>query len=65
MKFGIVPINKGEFTDSEVLISFVQLAEAVGYEILNVSVVGGFAFSDTSKNGLRAPRFWWEMAHPT
>ena len=32
MKFGIVPINKGELTDSEVLISFVQLAEAVGYE---------------------------------
>jgi alkanesulfonate monooxygenase SsuD/methylene tetrahydromethanopterin reductase-like flavin-dependent oxidoreductase (luciferase family) len=32
MKFGIVPINKGEFTDPEVLISFAQLAEAVGYE---------------------------------
>lgn len=32
MKFGIVPINLREFTDPEVLIPFVQRAEALGYE---------------------------------
>lgn len=32
MKFGIVPINLGEFTDPEVLTAFVQKAEALGYE---------------------------------
>ena len=32
MKFGIVPINLREFTDPEMLIPFVQRAEALGYE---------------------------------
>ena len=32
MKFGIVPINLREFTNPEVLIPFVQKAEALGYE---------------------------------
>jgi probable F420-dependent oxidoreductase len=32
MKFGIVPINLGEFTDPEVMTAFVQKAEALGYE---------------------------------
>jgi probable F420-dependent oxidoreductase len=32
MKFGIVPINLGEFTDPQVLIPFVQKAERLGYE---------------------------------
>jgi probable F420-dependent oxidoreductase len=32
MKFGIVPINLQEFTTPEVLIPFVQRAEALGYE---------------------------------
>jgi len=32
MKFGIVPINLREFTNPEVLIPFVQRAEALGYE---------------------------------
>lgn len=32
MKFGIVPINLGEFTDPEVMTVFVQKAEALGYE---------------------------------
>ncbi|MBI3302641.1 MAG: LLM class flavin-dependent oxidoreductase [Deltaproteobacteria bacterium] len=32
MKFGIVPINLQEFTNPEVLIPFVQQAEALGYE---------------------------------
>jgi len=32
MKFGIVPINLREFTNPEVLIPFVQQAEAFGYE---------------------------------
>ena len=32
MKFGIVPINLGEFTDPLVLIPFVQKAERLGYE---------------------------------
>ncbi len=30
MKFGIVPINLREFTNPEVLIPFVQKAEALG-----------------------------------
>jgi probable F420-dependent oxidoreductase len=32
MKFGIVPINLREFTNPEVLVPFVQRAEALGYE---------------------------------
>ena len=32
MKFGIVPVNLREFTDPEMLIPFVQRAEAHGYE---------------------------------
>ena len=32
MKFGIVPINLREFTDPEMLMPFVQRAEALGYE---------------------------------
>ena len=32
MKFGIVPINLREFTDPEMVIPFVQKAEAFGYE---------------------------------
>ena len=32
MKFGIVPINLGEFTDPQVLIPFVHKAERLGYE---------------------------------
>ena len=32
MKFGIVPINLGEFTDPQVMTAFVQKAEALGYE---------------------------------
>ncbi len=32
MKFGIVPINLREFTDPDMLIPFVQKAEALGYE---------------------------------
>ena len=32
MKFGIVPINLGEFTDPQVVIPFVQKAERLGYE---------------------------------
>jgi probable F420-dependent oxidoreductase len=32
MKFGVVPINLREFTDPDVLIPFVQRAEALGYE---------------------------------
>ena len=32
MKFGIVPINLGEFTNPEVMTAFVQKAEALGYE---------------------------------
>ena len=32
MKFGIVPINLSEFTNPDVLIPFVQRAEALGYE---------------------------------
>jgi probable F420-dependent oxidoreductase len=32
MKFGIVPINLGGFTNPDVLIPFVQRAEALGYE---------------------------------
>ncbi|MEW6300211.1 MAG: LLM class F420-dependent oxidoreductase [Thermodesulfobacteriota bacterium] len=32
MKFGIVPINLQEFTNPELLIPFVQRAEALGYE---------------------------------
>lgn len=32
MKFGIVPINLREFTDPEMVIPFVQRAEALGYE---------------------------------
>ena len=32
MKFGIVPINLQEFTNPEVVIPFVQRAEALGYE---------------------------------
>lgn len=32
MKFGIVPINLGEFTNPDMLIPFVQRAEALGYE---------------------------------
>ena len=32
MKFGIVPINLGEFTDPEVMTALVQKAETLGYE---------------------------------
>lgn len=32
MKFGIVPINLREFTDPDVVVPFVQRAEALGYE---------------------------------
>lgn len=32
MKFGIVPINLREFTDPDVVLPFVQRAEALGYE---------------------------------
>jgi probable F420-dependent oxidoreductase len=32
MKFGIVPINLGEFIDPQVMIPFVQKAERLGYE---------------------------------
>jgi probable F420-dependent oxidoreductase len=32
MKFGIVPINLREFTNPEILVPFVQRAEALGYE---------------------------------
>ena len=32
MKFGIVPINLGEFTDPQVVIPFVHKAERLGYE---------------------------------
>lgn len=32
MKFGIVPINLGEFTDPQIMIPFVQQAERLGYE---------------------------------
>ena len=32
MKFGIVPINLGEFTNPQVMTAFVQKAEALGYE---------------------------------
>jgi len=31
MKFGIVPINLHEFATPEILIPFVQRAEALGY----------------------------------
>ena len=32
MKIGVVPVNLGEFTDPDVLTSFVRRAESLGYE---------------------------------